>query len=229
MKFTNETMEVLKNFASIQPSIIFEPGNKLRTVHSDMTVLAEADISETLTKDCAIYDLPHFLRQFGVFQEAGPDLEWGDEAVLLTDKLIKMKFVYTDPAIAKRRIQSAKGQKIELENDKITLKLTEKQFTEIRHAMATTGLPHIAICSNQSKQFIQLLDMDNDTTNTWEMLIGKDTGTYQMVFRVDNWCFLPRDYDVRISVNDKGMGLAHFKADKLQYWTTTEATSSFTG
>lgn len=227
MKFTNETMEILKNFAGIQPSIIFEPGQKIRAVHRDITVLAEADIPETLTKECAIYDLPYFLRQFSVFQEGAPDLEWGENSVILSDKLIKMKFVYTDAEIAKRRITSAKGKTIPMENEKIKLDLSEKQFSEIRHGMATTGLPHVAICADGSKQFIQLLDCDNDTTNTWEMTLGVATETYSMVFRVANWCFMPRDYKVVISVNDKGMGLAHFKADKLQYWTTTEVNSNY--
>ena len=40
MKFSERTLTVLKNFATINPSIVFNPGKTLRTISPTKTVMA---------------------------------------------------------------------------------------------------------------------------------------------------------------------------------------------
>jgi hypothetical protein len=42
MKINNKTLNILKNFATINPSIIVKPGNTLKTISSSKTILARA-------------------------------------------------------------------------------------------------------------------------------------------------------------------------------------------
>jgi hypothetical protein len=51
MKLSNETIEVLKNFASINMSLLVKPGSKLRTVSPQKTILAQANVKELFTKE----------------------------------------------------------------------------------------------------------------------------------------------------------------------------------
>ena len=57
MKLTEKTLNLLKNFASINQSILFKKGSSLRTMSVMKNILAEADISEEVPQDFAIYDL----------------------------------------------------------------------------------------------------------------------------------------------------------------------------
>ena len=42
MQISNQTIEVLKNFAMINPSIAFQTGNVLQTVATNKTIMAKA-------------------------------------------------------------------------------------------------------------------------------------------------------------------------------------------
>ena len=44
MKFSNDTLNVLKNFSSINPSVLFKPGQTVRTISPQKTVMAAATI-----------------------------------------------------------------------------------------------------------------------------------------------------------------------------------------
>ena len=61
MKFSDKTISVLKNFSTINQSILFKKGSKLRTISVMKNILAEATITEDLPRDFGIYDLNLFL------------------------------------------------------------------------------------------------------------------------------------------------------------------------
>ena len=61
MKLSEKTFNLLKNFSSINQSILFKEGNSLRTMSVMKNILAEVEIEEDFPKDFAIYDLVQFL------------------------------------------------------------------------------------------------------------------------------------------------------------------------
>ena len=61
MKLSEKTLSLLKNFGSINQSILFKEGNKLRTISVMKNILAEATVTEEFSKDFGIYDLNQFL------------------------------------------------------------------------------------------------------------------------------------------------------------------------
>ena len=61
MKLSESTLSLLKNFSTINQSILFKQGNRLRTISVMKNILAEATIGEDLPKDFGIYDLNQFL------------------------------------------------------------------------------------------------------------------------------------------------------------------------
>ena len=48
MKLSDKTVNILKNFSSINQSILFKEGNKLRTISVMKNILAEAEIDEDI-------------------------------------------------------------------------------------------------------------------------------------------------------------------------------------
>ena len=57
MKLSDKTIKLLKNFSSINQSILFKEGSKLRTISVMKNILAEATVDEEFPKDFGIYDL----------------------------------------------------------------------------------------------------------------------------------------------------------------------------
>lgn len=56
IKISKRTLEVLKNFASINSGIIVNEGNTLNTLSSTKNILAEAKVDEVFTK-CLLFGI----------------------------------------------------------------------------------------------------------------------------------------------------------------------------
>ena len=52
MKLSEKTVNLLKNFAGINQSILFKKGNKLRTMSVMKNILAEAEVEEEFERFC---------------------------------------------------------------------------------------------------------------------------------------------------------------------------------
>ncbi len=81
MKLSDKTISVLKNFSSINQSILFKEGNKLRTISLMKNILAEATVSEEFMRDFGIYDLNQFLN--GLSLHSSPELDFTNESYVV--------------------------------------------------------------------------------------------------------------------------------------------------
>ena len=63
MKLSNETLNVLKNFATINEGMQFKQGKKLKTISQTKAVMAEASIADEFPETFCVYDLNQFLFQ----------------------------------------------------------------------------------------------------------------------------------------------------------------------
>jgi len=96
MKLSAETITVLKNFSSINQSILVKSGSKLRTISVMKNILAEADVKETFARDFAIYDLNQFLNGLSLHQD--PDLNFTNESyIVISEGKRKVKYFFADP------------------------------------------------------------------------------------------------------------------------------------
>ena len=85
MKLSEKTVNLLKNFASINQSILFKQGKSLRTISVMKNILAEANIDE---------DIP---QEFGVYPKVS--------AIDLLDHMAVMKGI-TDTQSRKEQVES---------------------------------------------------------------------------------------------------------------------------
>ena len=61
MKFSDQALTVLKSFSSINKSILMQPGNVLKTITPEKTLVAQATIPDQIPSQACIYDLSRFL------------------------------------------------------------------------------------------------------------------------------------------------------------------------
>ena len=69
MQLSSDTINVLKNFSDINQNILVKSGKTLTTISTMKNILAEAEISDSMPQEFAIYDLPEFLRTIDMFSK----------------------------------------------------------------------------------------------------------------------------------------------------------------
>ena len=92
------TLDVLKNYATINSSIVFRKGNKLRTISNAENILSQFTSEEVFPTDFAIYDLSQFLSGISLFDN--PSLEFtSGEFVKIRGGRQSAKYYFSDPEI----------------------------------------------------------------------------------------------------------------------------------
>lgn len=61
VNISQSTLNILKNFSSINKSIVIKPGSVISTLSINKNILARAEITETFPSELSIYDLGLFL------------------------------------------------------------------------------------------------------------------------------------------------------------------------
>ncbi len=67
VKVSDDLTKILKNFSTINKSIVIEPGNVVSTLSVNKNILAKATVTEEFSKQVAIYDLGVFLGGVSLF------------------------------------------------------------------------------------------------------------------------------------------------------------------
>ena len=100
MKLSDKTLKILQNFTTINQSLAFKEGKKLRTISVMKNVLAEAEIEEYIPKDFAIYDLPQFLNTLALYRD--PDIDVSSNpnfAHIKAGASQRSKYFFSDPSV----------------------------------------------------------------------------------------------------------------------------------
>ena len=73
MNLSNETISVLKNFATINQNLVIKSGSSISTMSAMKNIVASAKVKETWPTDFAIYDLNEFLSALSLFEKPSLD------------------------------------------------------------------------------------------------------------------------------------------------------------
>jgi len=221
MKLSNETLTVLKNFSTINQGLSFKSGNKLTTVSTSKTVLAEANLKDSFPQDFCVYDLNQFLSVYSLYKDK-TELEFDESNVIFRNGRSKVKYRMT----SKEMIVTPPEKSITLPSEDCKFELDAEIYEEILKASSVLSSPHIAIESDGSKIILSTFDASNDAahTNSIELADVNDGKTYKVVFKTENLKMIPGTYAVTISFK----GIGHFKnvKDDIQYWIAFESKES---
>lgn len=217
MKLSPRTMQVLKNFASINPSILFKKGDVLSTISPGKTVLAKAKVAENFDREFAIFDLARFIGVMSLFNE--PVIETHDNYCEIKDDKQKVHYTYTDPSM----IVVAPEKEVKIDSPDIEFTLTGDTFGRMMKAVAVLQTSELAVTGDGNTISLQTFDSKNSTSDVFSIGVGKTSHTFEMIFKVDNLKLLAGDYEVKMTRKKFG----HFKGTDVEYWITTEANSTF--
>jgi len=99
LKISNETLEILKNFSSINSNILVKPGNTIATISPIKNIMAEAKVSENFDCEFGIWDLNKFLGTISLFDD--PEFVFEEKFVTITSNSNKsaVKYYYSEPSL----------------------------------------------------------------------------------------------------------------------------------
>ena len=194
MKLSDNTLTVLKNFASINNSILMKKGTHLRTISVAKNILAEADIAEEFPRDVAVYDLNQFLNGLSLHQD--PDLDFKEDSYLtIREGRRKVKYFYADPAV----IISPPDKEITLPTEDVHFQLESTSLEKLLKAAAIYQLPDLSLIGQNNEIRLVVRDKKNDTSNEYSIIVGETDKQFVFNFKVENIKIIPGAYDVVVS------------------------------
>ena len=220
MKLSESTLSLLKNFSTINQSILFKQGNRLRTISVMKNILAEATIGENLPKDFGIYDLNQFLN--GLSLHHNPDLDFANEGhVVIKEGRMRSKYFFADPQV----IITPPDKEMTLPTEDVTFELSTEQLDKLLKAAAIYQLPDLTVEGGNGVVKIVVKDKKNDTSNSFSITVGETDKVFSFNFKVENIKILPGTYDVVVS--SKLLSRFNSKNHDLTYFIALEPDSTF--
>jgi len=220
MKLSESTLSLLKNFSTINQSILFKQGTKLRTISVMKNILAEATIAEEFPKDFGIYDLNQYLNGLGLYNN--PELNFeADNYVVIKEGRSRSKYFFADPSV----IITPPDKSIDLPSEDVTFDLSTDQLDKLLKAAAIYQLPDLAVVGGDGVVKVVVRDKKNDTSNDFAITVGETDATFSFNFKVENIKILPGTYSVVVS--QKLLSRFTNKNQDLVYYIALEPDSTF--
>ena len=218
MKLSEQTVSLLKNFASINQNLQFKSGNRLSTISAQKNILVNAEIPESFPSDFAIYDLNKMLGVMNLFPD--PEMEIGDKTMKIGGKV---DYMFADPTM----IVSPPEKELTFPEAEIKFTLTNAEFNQTIKAATLLGLPHICVEGKDGKINLVATDVHNSSSDEYRSELGETGMVFNMVFKIENLKLYAGDYDVELT--SKGISKFSHTSSNLQYFIATESDSTFGG
>ena len=218
---SKQTLDLLKNFASINSNILVKPGDTIKTISPVKNIMAVATVPETFDTEFGIWDLNKFLGTVSLFDS--PSFEFGERSVTISGSGgSSVNYYYSEP-----RLLTVPTKDIVMPEPVVSFDLTQDALNEINRASSVMQLPDLVVRSEGTTIVMVALDRQDDTTNSYSVELGEMSveSDFEFVFRVDNLKLLPGDY--RVDVTDKVVSqFTHTQLD-LKYWIALESDSRY--
>ena len=221
MKLSDATISILKNFSSINQSIIVGEGNTLRTISVMKNILAEATVEESFPRSFAIYDLNEFLNGLSLHDDYTLDFS-NDTFVVIREGRRRVNYHFADPEV----ITAPPDKKLELPSKDVCFALDHSQLLQLVKAASVYKLPDLSVVGEEGVISLVVRDKKNDSSNIFSVDVGETDIDFCFNFKVENTNkILPGNYEVVISQKL----LAEFTGTKngVHYWIALEPDSSF--
>ena len=223
MKLSEHTVDVLKNFATINQNLVIKQGSTLTTMSAMKNIVAKAEVEESFDKEVAIYDLNEFLASISLF--SSPVLEFNEGFVTIKEENTpknSLKYFYSDPSVV-----TSPNKTITMPSKEVSFKLNGDNLTKLKRAAGVIGAPDLVLEKKSADVFLTVKDKKNDTANTFSIDVDtvEDGSDFKFFFKVENLKVMDGDYDVDISSKN----ISHLASSNkdVEYWVALEPESSY--
>ncbi len=219
---SEDTINVLKNFATINPNLVFTPGQKVKTISEAKTIMAQADIVEDMPREFGVYDLNEFLSVYNLVDQ--PTLEFEDKSVLINganNQVVRYFFSETE-------ILTTPQKDIQMPDAELGFTLTDDILNQIRKAAAVLGHTELSLKGDNGVITASVVDTKDSTSNSFSYELDRDNAckeSFNFIVSIPNLKLLPGDYFV--SISSKLISNWTNNNYPIEYFVALEKNSSF--
>ena len=221
MFLSQETVSILKNFSTINQSILIKAGKKVRSMSVMKNILVEADITEEFESDVAIYDLNQFLACLSLIP--GGEVTLDKNSIVVSDDKNSIDYRYSDPSV----ITAPPDKELKLPSEDVSVVLTEDHLETVKKAAAVLQIPDVSIVGDGEKIYLTVRDKKNSGSNSYKIEVGDTEDEFQFNLKVENLKVLADNYDVTISKKNLARFQSHSRP--LVYFIALEPDSTYGG
>jgi hypothetical protein len=207
ISFSKQTIDYLRNFSTINKSILIERGKFIQTMSVNKNIIAMTDIREAIPEQMAIYDLPLFLGALSLFKS--PTLFFPDKKkVIIFDEESKGKttFYYSDPDI----IVTPPDFNPDIPGKEIHFDLPQADMDQLMQASKVYGVEDLCVYGYNGEYSVCVKDKKNETSNVFSLPLRKvvfenpgalteERRNFCYCFKVENLKLAAGSYHVCIS------------------------------
>lgn len=217
MKLSNKTLQILKNFSSINQSIIIQQGHQLVTVADNKIIIGYSEIDEEFPKDFAIYDLNKFINSINLLKE--PTLEFFEEHLNISNGDSSIEYYYADAEVL---TQPPKSEYI-LPSVDISVLLTTEHMSAISKSSNNLDLPDLSLIADNNALKLLVHNKSIKTGNKFQIDLGFVDYVGTANLKIENMKFLSGSYYLEIS----SKGICKFTNEDmdLKYFVALEQDS----
>jgi len=196
MQLNENTMAVLKNFASIQQNIILSEGKKIKTIAEAKNIMAIANLDQEYTSTFGIFNLDEFLAVLGLVD--APDLSFAEEFVTVSDSSGRsnVKYFYSDESIL-----TTPQKDITMVESEVKFTLDLATLNKVKRAAGALGHEKMTITANDGSIKLTVVDPNNATSSAFDITVpgSYETEDFMFVMNVANLKLIDGDYEVSVS------------------------------
>ena len=129
-----------QNFSDINPNILINEGNTIKTISEPKNVLASATVDNKFTQKFGIYDLKEFIGVLSLVDQ--PNLNFADESVTVSDQSGRSKVRYF---FSPEETLTSPQKDINMPECEVQFDLDANTLTKLRNAASTLGHNEVSV------------------------------------------------------------------------------------
>lgn len=217
MKFSENTLTILKSFSTINKSILLKPGSALKTITPEKTLVATATIAEQIPSQACIYDLSRFLSILGLYRD--PDVEFHDKHFTIAEGKQRTKYAFADISM----IHAAPEKDIELPSSDVIVDVMWDDMQSVIKAAGVLQFNEVAFVGSEGKVYLKAINSADTSADDYGVEIGTTQDEFKVIIKTDNLKLLPQNYHVTLCAK----GISEFKGETATYYVAIDTKSTY--
>lgn len=189
MKLSETTLKILKNFNSLNKSILFYPGQEIKNLSSDKSVYMTAVIEEEIPKKFAILNIGELLQVLAVIENA--DIEFKEDHIFISNKTNSVVFKYALSQV----VDDVYQRKITLADPTFEIDLSSEQIKNLFNMSSCLKINDVKVEPGDDGKLV-LYDAKGTHSHTYTINTGVKIDIEPITFNISVLSILDIDYKV---------------------------------
>lgn len=206
MKFSKQTLEILKNFSEINNGMQFRKGTKQTVVNLTTTIIGVSEFDVEIPTSFAIHNMPSFLGAISLFDD--PDIDISDsEYILITEGDQKIRYRVSEPRMI---VSWPEDRPAKLASTEVSFEMTKENWNKIRRSVDLLESEHFVLEGKDGKLRVKTLNKKQERGSNASFVLGTTDYNFSLEYQISSMPIMVGSYQIDISKN------------KLSRWTNKD-------